>query len=197
MDQGPFHWISRHKNCLQGYHFQILDILKANSDYNVNQLSPSPSQTLFTPLHCACESGDMEIVRWLVEQGAASINVDGAKSGKGKLISPLAVAVQNEQVNVVEYLVRNPACDVNQRNSTGATALHVACESGFFEGVEALLTYSAQPVALEQENIDGCTPLNLACFKRHTKIALFLLLNGSNAAASNIDGYSPLHLAAR
>lgn len=62
------------------------------------------------------------------------------------------------------------------RDRVGTTALGVAAHKGFTEAMQQLLENGAD---VEAENLDGATPLDMACFGGSAKAAAILLVFGS------------------
>ena len=85
-----------------------------------------------TPLHCACEVGEREIVKMLLEARAdvCATDNDGDRC--------LALAAHYGNIETVRYLVGLRGVDVNHRNIAGHTALTHARLNGH-AGVEQVL----------------------------------------------------------
>ncbi|KAH3723187.1 hypothetical protein Pelo_18109 [Pelomyxa schiedti] len=89
-----------------------------------------------TPLGLAAYWGHEAVVRMLVARPDVDVNKE----------CPLAIACRCHHVGVVVALLECPRVDVNlvaektrYQSINGQTALHVACEEGFVEGVKVLL----------------------------------------------------------
>lgn len=76
------------------------------------------------PLHYAARTGNVEKVKYLVEQAKADVNlrVKGHYSG----MTPLISAVSRGNLPVIKYLVETAKADINLRENHGRTALDVA-----------------------------------------------------------------------
>jgi ankyrin repeat protein len=114
----------------------------------------------FTPLQMAVSSGNVGVVRKLIENGA---NVNGhLKAWRGAL-PPLATAVEAGQKAMVELLVAAGA-DVNQVDPLGMTPLLWAAvaDYGSADIIRMVLKAGANPNTSDES---GASPLALA--KRH------------------------------
>ena len=99
--------------------------------------------------------------------------------------SAILTAVYHRQKEIVNLLV-----------SRGASlTVFEACAAGEFDRVERLLF--EVPGSINTYSTDGWTPLHLAAFFGHAKIAEFLLGHGADVAARSRNGNSntPLHAA--
>src|SRR5258706_4259760 len=105
-----------------------------------------------TPLHQAALLGQMEVVRSLLDKGAAIEATDG--DGQ----TPLFAAAGLGHEAVAEALLERGA-SVRVRDRAGRTALHWAVASGSEEMAALLLAYGADPNA---RDVSGNTPLALA-----------------------------------
>ena len=85
-----------------------------------------------TPLHIACESGNGNIVKYLVEHGA-DINKENQF-----METPLFAACKSGNKSLVKYLVEQGA-DVNEEDEDGRTPLFEACGSGNLNLVKYLV----------------------------------------------------------
>ncbi|CZR68979.1 uncharacterized protein PAC_18880 [Phialocephala subalpina] len=109
------------------------------------------------PIHLAASLCEPQ-VRELLNEGAdlAVFTLEG--------LSPLHVAARSRQTNVVgllveEYIKREQAQIIDQRDIEGRTALHYAARSGRSETVAILLSLGASNVNIEDNK--GLTPLDV------------------------------------
>ncbi|OUM60551.1 hypothetical protein PIROE2DRAFT_46137, partial [Piromyces sp. E2] len=76
--------------------------------------------------------------------------------------TPLHLACQKNNENIVKYLVEQPSANVNTQNKNGNTALHLACQNKNENIVKCLIEKGAN---VNTQNKDENTPLHLACQK--------------------------------
>ncbi|KAI8114259.1 hypothetical protein M9434_002385 [Picochlorum sp. BPE23] len=117
--------------------------------------------------------------------------VDEVKERK-KLNSLFLVACERGLFDDVKELIHRGA-DLNAKDSSGRSALHLAAARGRMEVVQYLWS---KALDLENEDKDGKTPLHLASANGHADIVEFLIKKG--ALIDSIDGSSStaLHMAA-
>ena len=128
----------------------------------------------------AIKAGEFDRVKAMVSADPALID---ARSRTGD--SAILTAVYHRQKEIVNLLV-----------SRGATmTIFDACAAGEFERAERLL--DEDPGSIHQYSPDGWTPLHLASFFGHAKIAELLLSREADVAARsrNSNGNTPLHAA--
>nr|XP_018915883.1 PREDICTED: tonsoku-like protein [Bemisia tabaci] len=114
-----------------------------------------------TPLHVACERGNLALVKNLIKQGHLLDVQDAA----GWL--PLHEACNHGHVKVVEELI-NAGANINDRGGPGCegiTPLHDAASSGHLDVIELLLDHGASPLVRTNkgETVLDCL---LECRKR-------------------------------
>ncbi|KAH3766581.1 hypothetical protein Pelo_1559 [Pelomyxa schiedti] len=121
-----------------------------------------------TPLCLAAGNGNEAVVRLLVARPDVDVNK----------ACPLAHACWLHRMGVVVALLECPRVDVNLVPTTGygsligQTALHVACEERFVEGVKVLLQVNG--IDINCKNNQGKTPLDVATRRNCTDICNLL-----------------------
>ncbi len=119
-----------------------------------------------TALHIASDCGRLDIVKYLVEQGA---NVN-ARDWFPK--TPLHWACERSRLEIVEFLVANGA-DVNAVcDNNGRTPLHYACQRGKLEIVKCLVTHGANLDVKDKQF--GRTPLEDASCNWRNDVVSYL-----------------------
>ena len=127
-----------------------------------------------TPLHFACASGQMKIVKLLVE---AMSDLE-AHEKPPTCLAPLHYTVLRNHDDVCEYLLQNGA-QVNSR-ANEKTPLHFACEKDFLKIAMILVKFNAE---IEVADENGNTPLHVTSYKCHETLTLFLLEHKANPEA--------------
>src|SRR5437868_5446714 len=130
----------------------------------------------------AIKAGEFERVKAMVSAEPTLID---ARSRTGD--SAILTAVYHRQKEIVNLLV-----------ARGATlSLFEACAAGELERVERLLEESAGAPGVNDYSADGWTPLHLAAFFGHAKIAELLLAHHADVLARSrgANGNTALHAA--
>jgi ankyrin repeat protein len=104
----------------------------------------------------------------------------------------LMVAIQENSVKTVDYLINVKGIDLNQANLTNETPLMFAALYGLLPEVKILVNQKEVPV-----NRSGWTPLHYACTNGHLEIAQFLLDKGAVVDAPSPNETTPLMMAIR
>ncbi len=141
---------------------------------------PDTSATGAAAFIDAIKAGEFERVKAMVSADPTLID---ARSRTGE--SAILTAVYHRQKEIVNLLVARGA----------SLSLFEACAAGEIERAERLLDEDAG--AINAYSVDGWTPLHLAAFFGHTKLAELLLGRGADVAARsrNTNGNTPLHAA--
>ena len=139
--------------------------------------------TVETPLIEAARNGRVEVVKFLIENGA-DINLQGEA-----WYAPLHCAAQNGHVKVVKILLENGA-EVDRFSNK---PLHRTAEIGNIEIAEILLAYGAD---INTEKGRGFTPLHVAAGWGQAEMVRYLLVRGANVNPTTGEGITPLHRAA-
>ena len=132
-------------------------------------------------LCAASESGQIDVVRFLLEQGSDVNETDSLRQ------SALAVASINGNLQVAELLIEHGA-DVNSRDAGGLTPLHVASRNGHLDIVRLLLDHNAN---LDASTRNLKTALDVASHCGYIEIVKLLLRRGANANTRNAFGRTP------
>ena len=134
----------------------------------------------------AAKFDDVREVKTLIDKGMSP----NQKDPRGMPI--LMVAIQENSVKTVDYLINVKGIDLNQANMTDETPLMFAALYGLLPEVKILVNQKEVPV-----NRSGWTPLHYACTNGHHDIALFLLDKGAVVDAPSPNETTPLMMAIR
>jgi len=163
-----------------------LEITKLLVEHNacVN-LKSQPEFGGLTPLYVACQNSHTQIVEYLVSsesEAAPDLNLlteDG--------VSPLFIATQAENQEIIEILAENGA-DINLATIDGITPLLNAANQGQQEIVECLLDLNANVNHQEPENHE--TALFAACCGGHLDVIKVLVEHDADVNLLTKDGYA-------
>lgn len=144
-----------------------------------------------TPLCLAAKLGNLEIVEFLLQNGAKpSVACTCVHRNK----AALHFACENchaDSAQIVEFLL-NAGANLEQETFDFEKALHFACEFNNLPVVECLVQSGAD---INCVNLDGKSPLSLACSRqkkvRSLSIIKFLIDNGADV--NNSDGMQNIH----
>lgn len=144
-----------------------------------------------TPIQTACKKGHVELLEYLIEQGALK---EELSQGGQALIS----ASSSGRTEIVKILLTSAKIDLDIEDGNGNTPLSYAAslkdaksntyEEGGFELIQLLLSHGASPNFIGRNN-DG--PVNTAAIHNHIKKLRLLLDNGGNPLRE-ANGWSPL-----
>ena len=129
---------------------------------------------------------DVREVKTLIDKGMSP----NQKDPRGMPI--LMIAIQENSVKTVDYLINAKGIDLNQPNMSNETPLMFAALYGQLPLVKTLVDQKQVPV-----NRSGWTPLHYACTNGNFDIALFLLDKGAGVDALSPNETTPLMMAIR
>ena len=144
-----------------------------------------------TPLFIAAASGDLEIMRLLLEKGAQVNACDKEHC------TPLMIASKNSHVNVVKLLIDREA-DLALQDQDGETAIHYAVEKDGRDGNsdEILSCLIENGADVNVRSNDNCTPLMVGSRHNcHIDLLKLLVKHGAQIDLQNDDGDTALHYA--
>ncbi|KAJ1726008.1 palmitoyltransferase akr1, partial [Coemansia biformis] len=143
-------------------------------------------------LHISILGGSMDMIRYLVEEKQANVNL----CSKEFDAPPLFWAISNQRPDIIVYLTAHGA-DTTPQDSNGNTVLHAAVHSGSAAVLALLLgTRLAVPgSSVDQTDIHDMTPLMWAAYQSKEDILRLLMRVGANVNAQDKTGKSSLHYA--
>ena len=155
-----------------------------------------------TPLHMACQAGNLHGVEILLKERNIDIN---AQDSNGD--TPLHAACLHDRGRdknlIVEQLLKfEPVKSTGVKlqlvkNYSGHTPFHLACREGHKVVAEQLLESVKEPSHLvKEEDKEGATALHIVCQKDQHEIVEFLLEKEADISARKNDGMTPIHVAA-
>ena len=111
-------------------------------------------------------------------------------------LNPLAIAIQNGHLTIVQYMLDFCEVDVNKTLNDLISPLHLAAAIGHLELVQCLLSHKAD---MDKARFDGATPLFMAAAGGFPTVVDYLLQKGANvhkaARHNNKDGVTLLDIA--
>lgn len=143
--------------------------------------------TVGTPLHMASAFGSIDVVKALLDNGAAMDAYDEEQC------TPLHDAARYKTIDALAYLLRGCA-NPKAQNKDLKTPLHVACRYGGIEVVKALLDNGA---AIDAYDKWKETPLHDAARAGSIDVFALLLYKGANPNLRGKYLRTPLHIASR
>ncbi len=144
-----------------------------------------------TPLHNACGSGHLGIIKMLILEFKAGMSLN-ARDEKDN--TPLNTAALNGHTNIVKLLIIDFGCSANTRGYHGQTIFHQACAGRHMELAETLVTeYNLDPMSVDDY---GNTSLHLAALNGKEVVARLLITKyNCPVDCRNKINRTPLHCA--
>ncbi len=136
------------------------------------------NQSNYTSLMIAFRKGELEIAKWLIENGASANIIDYARIGDLERV--------NNSISGDVY--------INERDSSNNTALIYASHGGHLEIVELLVENGAN---VNTRSGQDMVALWSASYNGHLDIVKFLVENGADINAKDLDGETALSMATR
>jgi ankyrin repeat protein len=153
---------------------EILDVILASGELDINGRNEDGE----TALHFALRANKMTTARYLLEKGADPTigNNDG--------ITPFHAAVAFRRDILDLFLANNNQFDIDHRNKTEMTALHMAITESNTATAEFLLSNGANPNAADE---NGYTPLHVAANYAKDMAIVKLLLDRKDVDVNCLD----------
>ena len=128
-----------------------------------------------SPLHSACGSAALDVMKMLVEAGAS------VRATDNQGYTCLFHAAYKGHIEIVRYLVGLPDVDVNHQGFENFTALHSAVY-GEAEVVQVLIDAGAD---IDTKNNEGNSPLHYACEEGSLDAVKMLVRAGAGVRDTN------------
>ena len=141
-----------------------------------------------TALHLACIDGHVEVVSYLLDQGANINTTDNVDA------TPLYYACYEGRLEVVELLLSRGA-DPTICDCGGWTPLIVASYEGHVDVVRYLVRNRAVRATIDTQDNTGCTALWIASATNRTGVVKVLVEVGANPMVADRYGRTPLDMA--
>jgi ankyrin repeat protein len=142
-----------------------------------------------TPLHGAVQAGHIDIVDLLLKNGA-NVNITNTNG-----YTPLYIAIEKERPDIVELLLKNGA-KISFESKPYTTPIHYIAIYKYNKiGVELLNVFIENKVNINEQDINGYTPLHIASTNNNYEIANVLIENNDNLDIKTDSGKTALDIA--
>lgn len=156
----------------------IQGVMEKHPNINLNEANEDKR----TPLHLAASEGNLEIVRFLVENGA-DVNMEDRWNS-----TPLHDSIQAKQIDVFNYLLSRGG-KTSMTEEEKVSALNSAARSGDLDQVRTLVKMG---VDVNKGDYDNRTALHLSCDSGSEEVVEFLIENGADINAIDNFGRTPV-----
>lgn len=173
-----------------GDHLQMEELIKFMNDYGYVNARNAKS---FTALHYAAIGGWIEMVRFLLKNGA---DANPRASIENRLWTPNHFAAKHGHLEIVQELL-NAGVAREFKTSFGLTIFHIAAENGHTEIVKFLLQGGINKDDKTVIENYEMTPLHYAVIGGHQNTTLALLEAKVNREAATTNGETALIIAAK
>ncbi|XP_043363209.1 serine/threonine-protein phosphatase 6 regulatory ankyrin repeat subunit B-like isoform X4 [Dermochelys coriacea] len=147
------------------------------------------SQSGFTPLHLAAQSGHESLVRLLLNYPGVQVDCQTSLQGS----TPLHLAAQHGHTAVIGLLLSKSTSQLHLRDKRGRTCLHLAAANGHVEMVRALLGQGAEINVTDKQ---GWGPLHFAAKSGFLDSVRLLVESGATPTLKSKEGRIPIQYAA-
>nr|XP_026693317.1 transient receptor potential cation channel subfamily A member 1 homolog isoform X2 [Ciona intestinalis] len=164
-------WTALHYAASEGNSYVCRLILQQAKDTQLlHELQHMVDGMNNTPLHVACEKGNLEAVELLLEYDVGG-NLLSKENQKGN--TPLILAASIGGLDIIKLLLKGNV-DVNHKNNEGKTALHFAARFNHTDVLQYLVSRGANPRAEDGSRI---IPIVLAAHYGSIEALYYLLEN--------------------
>ena len=177
-----------------------LNIVKILVKKDPSEVNNKKNAHNVTPLMYAAARGEIEVVKYLIDQKADLNALTLPKDTSDGAATALLLAIRKKQGNIALLLIEKGA-NFTVKVGDGEQAIHLAAAKGQLDVVKAILTKN--PKLLEQPDIAGETPLLYAARAGKKNVVEYLLQQKANVNVTSAaprkkyagNGKTPLYFA--
>ncbi len=160
-----FHWAGMKDEHIE----ELRDILNVHPEY-VNSTNKYGDNCLFI----ASKSGNIEIVKYLVEEAGANLNHVGDDG------NALMVAISSRQYEIADYLI-DKGINIAAKSKNGSNVFHIVANIGNADYIEKLLEIDGAVVKIEEldNNKRHCLYNLISSYSFHKDYYCFELIQSS------------------
>ena len=165
----------------------IQELIEKGIDVNVQ----NPFKNSFCPLHYACTSGNMGMLKSILAQ-KPKLNL---KNSLGS--TPLHLAVELQSSDIAYELIKSGA-DMSVRDKSGETVLHKMCKFGMLPLIQQIIDLPRSILRLldlDMKTDKGVSLLHTAVENGYVDIAKLLLQQSVQVNPRDDENRTPLHYA--
>ncbi|XP_071572809.1 uncharacterized protein [Temnothorax nylanderi] len=168
-------------------HGNVVKVL-LNKEANINV----KNHVNMTPLELAVAHGHLEVVKMLLLQDYEKIDINAKGNGDWTILH--YALVQKNNLEMVKYLVDNKGSNVNAIDAFGSKPIHIAAKEGCKDTVEFFL--SKELSRINELDAANKTLLHYAAENDQLEVAKYLIAQGADVNAEDVNGLTPMHIAA-
>ena len=148
-----------------------------------------------TPLHYACYSGNLDIVKYLVNELSCNPSVKTMNNEMALHLACISHAKETVVLELVTYLMSGANCDCNEVNSDSYSPLMLLLKMKLPRNRVAQFLILQCSCDLSIQTSCGETALHLACAVGNTEIVKTIVLVGCDPCVEDNSGMTPLLMA--
>ncbi len=137
-------------------------------------------------IHTAAETGDLALVKQLLEKNPELVNDNSGKEGR----FPLHCAIRGSQPEIALYLIENGA-DANAKDENNSSVLFYASYYRMEEVVRQLVTRGAD--LKNDKSASGVTPFHYTARRASEEVLELMIEHGADVNALTRSGIPPLY----
>ncbi|XP_013607471.1 PREDICTED: uncharacterized protein LOC106314072 [Brassica oleracea var. oleracea] len=146
-----------------------------------------------SPLYLAVLAGNVSLVNAMLNVQGKNSDLASQLEGRKSLVH---AALKAKNTNVLDVILNEDPCLLNERDEDGRTCLSAGASVGFYKGVCKLLDRSTSSVF--ESDDDGSFPIHIAVEKGHVDVVKELLKRCPDSIEQlNQEGQNVLHIAAK
>ncbi|CAN7089385.1 unnamed protein product [Brassica rapa subsp. narinosa] len=146
-----------------------------------------------SPLYLAVLAGNVSLVNAMLNVQGKTSDLASQLEGRKSLVH---AALKAKTTDVLDIILNEDPCLLNERDEEGRTCLSVGASVGFYKGVCKLLDRSTSSIF--ESDDDGSFPIHIAVEKGHVDVVKEILKRCPDSIEQlNKEGQNVLHIAAK